>query len=166
MPSEAAAYRLLERLRWDGAAPVCPHCGAVGRARYLRPTDGRVRVTRTGAATDRRVWKCAACRRQFSVLVGTVLQGSRVSLWAWIGAARAGGAVRAEELAVRYGVSAAAARLVVRRLAMAGVTGAGDDALAAVLRLPAATAQRIRLATPARVRPRPMRGPSADYGSG
>jgi hypothetical protein len=32
----------------------------------------------------RRVWRCGQCRRQFSVLTGTVLHGTKVDLLTWL----------------------------------------------------------------------------------
>lgn len=79
---EAAAWELVERMRWpDG--PICPHCGDRNRAYFLKPRNG-TRTTRTGKATYRRLWKCKACRRQFSVLVGTIFERSQVPLSKWL----------------------------------------------------------------------------------
>jgi len=83
VPTEADAYLMLERLRWDGE-PVCSHCGTVGRAYFLNPANGTSRKTRTGALSHRRVWKCGACRKQFSVLTGTVFHGSKIPLRTWL----------------------------------------------------------------------------------
>jgi len=80
--TEADAYEFMERLRWNGI-PVCPHCGAE-RAYFLNPANGVSRKTRTGAGSQRRVWKCAVCRRQFSVLTGTIFHGSKVALRTWL----------------------------------------------------------------------------------
>lgn len=78
------AAELVESLRWpDG--PVCPHCGA-GRVYFLRPADGTSRPTRSGGRSARRLWKCGACRRQFSALTGTVFHGSRVGVATWLAA--------------------------------------------------------------------------------
>jgi transposase-like protein len=125
--SEASAYALLERLRWGGAPSSCPHCGATGRCYYLQPTEGHPRRTRTGALSGRRVWKCASCRRQFSVLVGTILQGTRISLDTWIGVvtqcAEPGARPSVLDVAARYGVSRAAARQVLRRVELALTSG-------------------------------------------
>jgi hypothetical protein len=63
----------------------------------------------------------------------------------------------------RYGVSRAAARQLLRRLQLAEAACGGQDG-GALLRLEPAEAARIRAATPARVRPRPQSGPTADYG--
>lgn len=122
---EAAAYELLERLRWGGEPRCCPHCGAAQRCYLLRPSDGTSRRTRTGARSQRRVWKCGACRRQFSVLVGTILQGTRISLWIWIDVTRDWSPPEPlpsiGQLRARYGLSVDAARQLRRRLDL--VTG-------------------------------------------
>jgi transposase-like protein len=120
--AEAEAYRLLEQLRWNGAPATCPHCGAAGRCRYLRPRDGLSRATRTGARSPRRIWKCGACDRQFSVLTGTVFEGTRIALGVWVDVVATwseGGPVTAPELVDRYGLSRESAEHVVRRLSVA-----------------------------------------------
>ncbi|MDP9397528.1 MAG: transposase [Actinomycetota bacterium] len=71
VPTEADAYLLLERLRWNGKPDACPHCGGMDRCYYLAPRNGSTsRKTRTGSLSQRRVWKCGHCRKQFSVLTG------------------------------------------------------------------------------------------------
>jgi transposase-like protein len=86
IPTEADAYKLMEELVWPGGQPDgCPHCGVVGKFYYLAPKDGsESRRTRTGAVTQRRVWKCATCRKQFSVLTGSIFHGSKVPLRTWL----------------------------------------------------------------------------------
>lgn len=81
LQTEAQAYELLETLRWQGA-PVCPHCGSE-RVFYLTP-KGEGRKTRTGKVSERRVWKCGACRKQFSALTGTIFHGTKVELRIWL----------------------------------------------------------------------------------
>ncbi len=81
--TESDAYRLLEQLRW-GDGVVCPHCGNT-KAYFLNPANGNSRVTRTGKTmSQRRVWKCASCRKQFSVLTGTIFHGTKVSVAVWL----------------------------------------------------------------------------------
>jgi len=63
---------------------VCPHCGSVAKHYFLTPANGKSRKTRTGAASERRVWKCRDCRKQSSVLTGTVMYGSKVPVRTWI----------------------------------------------------------------------------------
>jgi Transposase zinc-ribbon domain len=116
---QARAYLLLEQLRWGGDTPPCPHCGVAGRSRYLRPRDGFSRRTRTGRRSQRRVWKCGACRRQFSVLTGTILQGTRIDVRVWIaviGAYAADCVLDAALIADRYGLSPESARHLRHRL--------------------------------------------------
>jgi transposase-like protein len=81
--TEADAYRYLEELRW-GDTPVCPHCGSVRKHYFLTPANGTSRATRTGTKSERRVWKCADCRKQFSVLTGTIFHGTRIPVRTWV----------------------------------------------------------------------------------
>src|SRR5947208_2310576 len=54
-------------IRWpDG--PVCPSCEG-GDHYYLK---------------TRRIWKCKACKRQFSIKVGTVFEDSPLGLDKWL----------------------------------------------------------------------------------
>jgi transposase-like protein len=68
-PIAAADY--LESIRWpDG--PVCPHCGEDERKHYRLKSD------------TRKLWKCARCRKQFTVTVGTIFEGSHIPLNKWL----------------------------------------------------------------------------------
>lgn len=79
---EGESYLFLESVRWpDG--PICPHCGSVGHAYFLTPKDG-VRLTNKKKPSARRVWKCADCRKQFSVLQGSIFEGSHIPLFKWL----------------------------------------------------------------------------------
>ncbi len=73
---EDKARELAERLRWP-SGPVCPRCGAV-EAYKLTPKPTSKRPVRPG------VYKCKACRRQFSVSVGTVFEDSHIPLRKWM----------------------------------------------------------------------------------
>ena len=87
LQSEADAYQLLESLRWENGTPdYCPLCGvADGKFYFLKPQDGTTgRKTRTGSNSQRRVWKCAECRKQFSVLTGTIFHGTKISIGTWV----------------------------------------------------------------------------------
>jgi transposase-like protein len=61
------AVEFVAGLRWPGG-PVCPRCGGKDHS-YLR---------------TRRLWKCKACKKQFSVKVGTFFESSPVGLDKWI----------------------------------------------------------------------------------
>ena len=64
-----AAREFLEKLRWpDGVE--CPFCGLVGEAYKLAPKENSKKPVRPG------VWKCAGCRKQFTVTVGTIFEDS------------------------------------------------------------------------------------------
>lgn len=81
--TEADAYEFLEELRWDGM-PFCPHCAST-RVYFLQPRDGtESRKTRTGTRSERRVWKCGGCRKQFSVLTGTIFHGTKIPVKTWL----------------------------------------------------------------------------------
>jgi transposase-like protein len=83
--TEADAYEFLEQLRWDGE-PVCPHCGTDRKPYFLNPRNGTSRKTRTGSKSERRVWKCSnpECRRQFSVLTGSIFHGTKIPVRTWV----------------------------------------------------------------------------------
>jgi transposase-like protein len=83
LSTEADAYRFLEELRW-GDEQVCPHCGSIREHYFLKPSNGASRKTRTGSASERRVWKCADCRKQFSVLTGTIFHGTKIPVRTWV----------------------------------------------------------------------------------
>jgi len=84
LKSESDAYLLLEKLRWGGAPDACPKCGTVGRCYFLTPANGSTRTTRTGSVSERRVWKCGSCRKQFSVLTDTIFHGTKISIRTWL----------------------------------------------------------------------------------
>lgn len=70
--NEAAAYTFVEAHVWpDGR--VCPHCGVVGESGALKGKSTRVGV-----------YKCYACRKPFTVKVGTIFESSHVKLHFWL----------------------------------------------------------------------------------
>jgi hypothetical protein len=159
---DQGSYERLEGLRWGGPPRACPHCGAGGRIYRLRRRGG-------ADAGARRVWKCGACRRQFSVLTGTVLAGTRLPLAVWLAALQdwsAEGRPSAGTISDRHGVTPEAARQLLRRVDAALSAYADADPLAAVLGLEPGESAAIRARTPARIRPRRQVGPTADYGDG
>jgi len=78
---ENEAYRFLESIRWETGI-ICPHCNHIG-ATFIEPEKGR-RKTRTGKITFRRIWRCESCKKQFSVLIGTIFEDSRIPLSKWL----------------------------------------------------------------------------------
>lgn len=117
--NETEAYLLLEELRWHGT-PVCPHCGN-DKAYFLTPKNGETRATgpkRTPSV--RRVWKCAACRKQFSVLTGTIFHGTKVPLRTWltvlVQVSSAKNGMSAREVERMHGVTAETAWHMIHRI--------------------------------------------------
>lgn len=131
--SEADAYRYMESLRWGEGEPVCPHCDNVG-ASYIRPLKGVSRKTRTGANSERRVWRCFSCRKQFSVITGTIFHGTKVSLRIWIlvffEMCLSKNGVAAREVERKYGVCSRTAWFMLHRIREA----MKSDALAQTMR--------------------------------
>lgn len=69
---EEAAYAYVEARLWKDGRD-CPHCGVVGQSSQMKGKS-----TRIGA------YKCYACRKPFTVKVGTVFEGSNVKLHIWL----------------------------------------------------------------------------------
>jgi transposase-like protein len=117
--SEGDAYRYLEQLRWNGQ-PVCPHCGAIRKHYFLTPKNGVSRKTRTGSTSERRVWKCADCRKQFTVLVGTIFHRTKIPVRTWcflvfeMAASKNG--ISAREVERKYGLCPRTAWFALHRL--------------------------------------------------
>ena len=74
---EDAARTLLEEMRWGKDGAVCPRCG--GDQPYkLTPKATSTKPGRKG------LYKCRACRKQFTVTVGTVFEDSHIPLSKWL----------------------------------------------------------------------------------
>jgi transposase-like protein len=71
--TEDEARAFIESIRWP-EGPVCPHCGSSKCTRLQ------------GKATRPGVLKCneKGCRKQFTVTVGTIFQGSHIQLRDWV----------------------------------------------------------------------------------
>lgn len=73
---QEAAREFIEAVRWpDG--PVCPHCGVEGNAYKIEPK-------KLSSKTRPGLYKCADCRKQFTVTVGTIFEGTKVGLHKWL----------------------------------------------------------------------------------
>jgi transposase-like protein len=109
---EDVARTVLEQLRWPGG-PVCPHCRSVGAYR-LHSRGASFRPARPG------VLKCKACRRQFTVTVGTSFDRSHVSLNKWLLAiahlCQSGNGLSGAKLDRLLGVSPQTARFLAHRV--------------------------------------------------
>ncbi len=119
METEADAYCVLEDLRWPNG-PVCPHCGH-RNAYFLKPANGTSRATGPKRTmSQRRVWKCARCRKQFSVLTGTIFHGTKVPIAVWlmvmVQMCSAKNGISAREVERMHGLTPGTAWFVLHRL--------------------------------------------------
>ena len=69
---EEAAYKWVEERVWPNGR-VCPHCGTVEQSGKLK-----------GKSTRIGTYKCYACRKPFTVKVGTIFEASHVKLHIWL----------------------------------------------------------------------------------
>src|SRR5438445_247447 len=82
--TDEQARQHLESRRWpDGA--MCPKCGAAEPYRFQRtPRQKSPDKPRVNKVTS--LYKCRACKRQFTVTTGTIFEDSHIPLSKWIGA--------------------------------------------------------------------------------
>lgn len=84
---ESAAFEMLERIVWSDGQPVCPHCGVVGKAGRLQNQRTKPSQKHPEGKPIVGLWKCYACRKQFTVRIGTVFEDSPIPLHIWFQAA-------------------------------------------------------------------------------
>ncbi len=70
--NEAAAFAYVEAKLWPHGA-ACPKCGVIGQAGRLQ-----------GRASRPGLWKCYACRKQFTVRIGSVFESSHAPMHIWL----------------------------------------------------------------------------------
>lgn len=70
--NEAAAYRFVEKRVWPNG-PVCPHCKETERCGPLKGNSTRIGT-----------YKCYACRKPFTVKIGTIFESSHVKMHLWL----------------------------------------------------------------------------------
>lgn len=112
-----AARDYLESVRWANGI-VCPHCGVIDQFYKL-----------TGDAHRPGLYKCSACRKQFSVTVGTVFEDSKIKLHIWLQACHLMSAskkgVSSKQLERMLGVTYRTAWFMSHRIRHAMDTGGG-----------------------------------------
>jgi transposase-like protein len=98
------------KLRWP-EGPVCPRCGAMEHS-YL---------------TTRRVWKCKACQKQFSVKLGTIFEDSPLPLTKWLPAvwliANSKNGISSHELGRALGITQKSTWFMLHRIRLAMQSG-------------------------------------------
>lgn len=117
---EDKAREYMEFLRWGNSGPACPRCGGADPYRLTPKADSN-KPGRKG------LLKCRACRKQFTVTVGTVFEDSHIKLTKWIqaiyliGASKKG--ISAHQLHRMLGVTYRSAWFMAHRLRYAMDTG-------------------------------------------
>ena len=85
---EKAAFAALESIMWTGGKPDnCPHCGVIGKANRLPVQRSKASKKNPTGKPVYGLWKCYACRKQFTVRKGTIFEESRLELHLWFQAA-------------------------------------------------------------------------------
>ena len=112
-PDDQACREYLAGLRWPNG-PTCPHCAEADPS-FL---------------STRRIWKCRACRKQFSVKVGTVFEDSPIGLDKWLPCiwliVNAKNGVSSYEIARSLGVTQKTAWFMLHRIRLAMQTKTFD----------------------------------------
>jgi transposase-like protein len=72
LQNEAAAFAYVEAHLWPNG-PVCPRCGSMDRVGALKG-----KTTRPG------LYKCYACKKPFTVRIGTIFESSHLPLHLWL----------------------------------------------------------------------------------
>jgi len=100
-------------MRWP-EGPVCERCGGMEHS-YL---------------ATRRLWKCKACKRQFSVKVGTIFEDSPLGLDKWLPAvwliANSKNGISSHELGRALGITQKSAWFMLHRIRLAMQDGSFD----------------------------------------
>ncbi len=71
--TEEEAIKFIENIRWKSGNPICPHCGHTDKVYALKGKSCRLGL-----------YKCGSCRKQFTVKVGTVMQGTHLTMKQWL----------------------------------------------------------------------------------
>jgi transposase-like protein len=126
---EQAAFAALEAIMWPNGKPdACPHCGVVDKARRLAPQRSKPSARNPEGKPVYGLWKCYACRKQFTVRKGTIFEESRLELHLWFQAAHlmcsSKKGVSANQLHRTLGVTLKTAWFLAHRLREAMAEGA------------------------------------------
>src|SRR5262245_29157870 len=73
--SEAVVFLEQQRGWTTEADAACPKCGVLGESRQMK--------SKTGERNARFLWRCGACKQQFTVRVGTIMEDSPIPLRHW-----------------------------------------------------------------------------------
>jgi transposase-like protein len=80
---EGAAFEHVEEILWP-EGPVCPHCGSVDKHYKLAGVRTKPSKKNPNGVERHGLYKCAACRGQFTVRMGTIFEESHLPLHKWL----------------------------------------------------------------------------------
>jgi transposase-like protein len=108
---ELLCINFVAGLRWENGIAICPHCSN----------------DTTSFLATRKIWKCKACKKQFSVKVGTIFEDSPIKLDKWLMAiwliAGAKNGISSYELHRAIGITQKSAWFVLHRIRVAMQAG-------------------------------------------
>src|SRR6476620_5695293 len=65
---DLVCVNFVANLRWSDGVAICPNC----------------QNDKTAFLSTRKIWKCKACKKQFSVKLGTIFEDSPIGLDKWL----------------------------------------------------------------------------------
>src|SRR5688572_22479060 len=80
---EAKAFEHIEGILWPHG-PVCPKCGTIDHAYKLKGVRTKPSKKHPGGVERHGLYKCAECRAQFTVRMGTIFEESHLPLHKWL----------------------------------------------------------------------------------
>ena len=83
MHDEEAAFAHVEAMLWPHG-PVCPHCGVIGEAYALKGVRSKPSKKNPEGRERHGLKKCKACKKQFTVRIGTIFESSHIDLHLWL----------------------------------------------------------------------------------
>jgi transposase-like protein len=104
-------FEFVKSLRWTDGEVACPRCGGADPS-YI---------------TTRKIWKCKACKRQFSIKVGTIFEDSPMGFDKWLPAiwliSNSKNGISSHELGRALGVTQKTAWFMNHRIRLAMASG-------------------------------------------
>lgn len=83
MHNEEAAFTHVEAMLWaDG--PTCPHCGNCDKVYALKGVRSKPSKKNPEGIERHGLKKCAECRKQFTIRIGTIFEESHIPLHKWL----------------------------------------------------------------------------------
>jgi len=109
--NDSTCINLVSSLRWVDGIAVCPKCES----------------DKTSFLSTRKIWKCKACKKQFSVKVGTIFEDSPIGLDKWLTAmwliVNAKNSISSYEIHRAIGVTQKTAWFMLHRIRLAMQSG-------------------------------------------